>query len=109
MQEKAKTSANGYTPLLKIKTQHVDGNIEISIMDNGPGIPDDIRNDIFNPFFTTKPSGMGTGLGLSLSHEIVHNKHGGELFLGQSTPAGTTFVVQLPVSSLMNPHERRTE
>ena len=96
MKEKAQSKGQEYTPSLKIVTQCADGCIEISIEDNGPGIPDQIRNDIFNPFFTTKPSGMGTGLGLSLSYEIVHNKHGGDLFLAQSTPDGATFMVKLP-------------
>ena len=99
MKEKAKIAGNGYTPMLAIETERQDGYIEVSIKDNGPGIPVDIRKNIFNPFFTTKPSGMGTGLGLSLSYEIVHTKHGGDLFLAQSTADGATFKVKLPVTT----------
>ncbi|MBX2821578.1 MAG: tetratricopeptide repeat protein [Rhodothermaceae bacterium] len=99
MKEKTEMIKTTYTPLLKIETNLNDGFIEVAIMDNGPGIPDKIRKDIFNPFFTTKPSGLGTGLGLSLSYEIVHNEHGGDLFLAQSTPNGSAFVVKLPVST----------
>lgn len=109
MKEKAESVGNGYTPKLKIDTLRQDDYIEISINDNGPGIPVDIRKDIFNPFFTTKPSGMGTGLGLSLSYEIVSTKHGGDLFLAQSTSDGATFKVKLPVTLHNESHIPSTE
>jgi signal transduction histidine kinase len=69
--------------------------VEIQIKDNGPGIPDDIKDKIFQPFFTTKPTGQGTGLGLSLSYDIV-KAHGGELKVETKVGDGTTFIVQLP-------------
>ena len=70
--------------------------IEISISDNGPGIPDAIKDKIFQPFFTTKPAGQGTGLGLSLSYDIV-KAHGGEIKVKSHVGEGTTFSIQLPI------------
>lgn len=69
----------------------------IRIQDNGPGIPEGIQNQIFNPFFTTKPIGTGTGLGLSISHSIVVDKHGGQLTCISQPGQGTEFVIELPV------------
>ena len=71
------------------------GFIQITVTDNGPGIPDDIKEKIFQPFFTTKPTGQGTGLGLSLSYDIV-KAHGGNLSVSSTTNAGTTFIIELP-------------
>jgi two-component system, NtrC family, sensor kinase len=68
----------------------------ISVKDNGPGIPEEIKNKIFQPFFTTKPTGQGTGLGLSLSYDIV-KAHGGELNLDSKENEGTTFNLMLPL------------
>jgi signal transduction histidine kinase len=67
----------------------------ISVSDNGPGIPDTIKDKIFQPFFTTKPTGQGTGLGLSLSYDIV-KAHGGELKVETKKGEGSTFIIQLP-------------
>ena len=74
-----------------------DGNykVEISVTDNGDGIPQAILDKIFQPFFTTKPTGQGTGLGLSLSYDIV-KVHGGELKVETKTGEGTTFIIQIP-------------
>ncbi|HVY54272.1 MAG TPA: response regulator, partial [Thermodesulfobacteriota bacterium] len=74
--------------------------IEITISDNGPGIPDDIKGKVFDPFFTTREPGKGTGLGLSVSYEIV-NKHGGTLFMKEGVSEGAAFVIDLPV---VTPH-----
>ena len=71
--------------------------IEIRIHDNGLGIPPHIIDKIFQPFFTTKPTGQGTGLGLSLSYDIV-KAHGGELKVQTKEEEGTTFSVQLPIN-----------
>ncbi|MBP8114954.1 MAG: HAMP domain-containing histidine kinase [Chitinophagaceae bacterium] len=68
---------------------------EISISDNGPGIPDSIKDKIFQPFFTTKPTGQGTGLGLSLSYDII-KAHGGEIKVETKENEGTTFIITLP-------------
>ncbi|NNF03987.1 MAG: hypothetical protein HKN17_05935, partial [Rhodothermales bacterium] len=70
--------------------------IEIRVSDNGPGIPADIRDRIFEPFFTTKPTGEGTGLGLSMSYDIVTKGHGGSMTVGESNEGGAEFVVTLP-------------
>ena len=70
--------------------------IQITISDNGPGIPENIKDKIFQPFFTTKPTGQGTGLGLSLSYDIV-KAHGGEIKVESKEGIGTEFIIQLPV------------
>jgi signal transduction histidine kinase len=86
-----------YKPTVSIKTQKtVNNQIEISIKDNGSGIPDAIKEKIFQPFFTTKPTGQGTGLGLSLSYDIV-KAHGGELKLESTENIGTSFNFILPI------------
>jgi two-component system NtrC family sensor kinase len=71
--------------------------VEISVRDNGPGIPESIKDKIFQPFFTTKPTGQGTGLGLSLSYDII-KAHGGELRVETKEGAGAEFIIQLPVA-----------
>ncbi len=70
----------------------------ISVKDNGPGIPQKIADKIFQPFFTTKPTGQGTGLGLSLAYDIV-KAHGGEIKVESKEGAGTEFIIQLPIPS----------
>jgi len=82
-------------PLVTVSTARVPGGIKISVSDNGPGIPEEIKDKIFQPFFTTKPAGQGTGLGLSLSYDIV-KAHGGELKVESNTGVGTEFIVLLP-------------
>ncbi|MCX6206977.1 MAG: ATP-binding protein [Bacteroidetes bacterium] len=79
-----------------MKTQKTEKNILISIKDNGNGIPKNIMDKIFQPFFTTKPTGQGTGLGLSLSYDIV-KAHGGELKVETKESEGTTFLIILPI------------
>lgn len=85
-------------PKVVVSTQLLNHQIEIRVSDNGPGIPDDIKDKIFQPFFTTKPTGEGTGLGLSMSYDIVTKGHGGTLELKTELGKGTTFIVQLPLS-----------
>ncbi len=88
----------GYKPTVSITTQKTDNNqIKISVKDNGSGIPDTIKDKIFQPFFTTKPTGQGTGLGLSLSYDIV-KAHGGELRVETIEGAGSTLIIQLPIT-----------
>jgi signal transduction histidine kinase len=93
--EKAKTALAAYEPVVTVTTKKLGSQIEISVSDNGNGIPDNIREKIFQPFFTTKPTGQGTGLGLSLSYDIV-KAHGGELKVETKEGEGTTFIIQLP-------------
>jgi signal transduction histidine kinase len=85
------------TPKVSITTKSIKDRIEISISDNGPGIPDDLKDKIFQPFFTTKPTGEGTGLGLSLSYDIV-KAHGGELTCSSKVGEGSTFMIILPLN-----------
>ena len=89
-----------YTPTIKIQTQRLDGNqVRICISDNGTGIPKAIQSKIFDPFFTTKPVGKGTGLGMSISHQIVTEKHHGSIECFSTVSCGTDFVIVLPVRS----------
>jgi len=89
-------AANG-SPKVTISTAQVDGAIEIKVTDNGPGIPEKVRARIFEPFFTTKPTGSGTGLGLSMSYDIVTKGHGGTLDVTSEEGKGASFVVRLPI------------
>ena len=70
--------------------------MEIRILDNGTGIPLDVREKMFNPFFTTKPSGEGTGLGLSMSHDIIVKQHGGKIDFETKLGEFTEFIINLP-------------
>jgi len=85
-----------YSPKVTVSTKTFGDKIEISVKDNGPGIPSSIKDKIFQPFFTTKPTGSGTGLGLSLSYDIV-KAHGGELKVETKEGEGSTFFIQIPV------------
>ena len=86
-----------YRPEVVVGTAKQNGSILITVADNGSGIPDDVREKIFEPLFTTKPTGSGTGLGLSLSFDIVTQAHGGRLEFESSIGDGTTFTVTLPI------------
>lgn len=79
-----------------VKTSKIDDEIEIKISDNGTGIPEHVKAKIFQPFFTTKPTGQGTGLGLSLAYDIVSKGHGGTLEVETKEGEGTTFIIKLP-------------
>jgi signal transduction histidine kinase len=78
-----------------VSTKNLGDHIEISVKDNGPGIPDEIKDKIFQPFFTTKPTGEGTGLGLSLSYDIITKGHGGELVVISEKEKGSEFIIRL--------------
>jgi len=93
--------ADKHEPTIWLSTKRIgtplgDGGVLISVRDNGPGIPSNIIDKIFQPFFTTKPTGQGTGLGLSLAYDIV-KAHGGELKVETSDNKGTEFIIQLPL------------
>jgi len=96
--DREKNGEGGYKPLVKVSTKRFGSNIEIAVSDNGSGIPDHIKEKIFQPFFTTKPTGQGTGLGLSLSYDII-KVHGGELKVDIKEGEGTIFKIYLPTSS----------
>jgi two-component system, NtrC family, sensor kinase len=93
--EKSKLANPDYEPTVWLDTKRKADIIEISVRDNGNGIPDKIKEKIFQPFFTTKPTGQGTGLGLSLSFDIVKS-HGGELSVEAKEGGGSAFIMQLP-------------
>jgi two-component system, NtrC family, sensor kinase len=86
-----------YKPMVVVSTKNTETHIEIRVRDNGPGIPAEIKDKIYQPFFTTKPTGQGTGLGLSLSYDIV-KAHGGELKMETKQGEGTTFIIHLPIT-----------
>jgi len=93
-----------YQPVITITTAIATNNGQncpsISIGDNGPGIPDQVREHIFDPFFTTKPVGKGTGLGMSISYQIVVERHGGQLICNSTAGQGTEFLILLPADCL---------
>lgn len=84
-----------YKPTVNVSTRNLGDQIEISVKDNGSGIPEEIKNKIFQPFFTTKPTGQGTGLGLSLSYDII-KAHKGQIKLKSNVGEGTEFIIVLP-------------
>lgn len=85
-----------YEPTVTVLTKKIDTFLEISVQDNGSGIPQKVLEKIFQPFFTTKPTGKGTGLGLSLSYDIVTKGHNGQLLVNTKEGSGTTFTIKLP-------------
>ena len=89
------TVSERYHPIVSVQTKKINGAIEITVKDNGNGIPQIIIDKIFQPFFTTKPTGQGTGLGLSLAYDII-KAHSGELKVETKEKEGTAFIIQLP-------------
>jgi signal transduction histidine kinase len=85
-----------YEPLLEVNTALVENCVQITIRDNGPGISEKNREKIFQPFFTTKPAGQGTGLGLSLSYDIITKEHGGTIGVESQEGEYAEFVIRLP-------------
>jgi two-component system, NtrC family, sensor kinase len=94
--EKAKQQPNGYEPTISVTTKKLNDNVILTVKDNGNGIPQKVIDKIFQPFFTTKPTGQGTGLGLSLSYDII-KAHGGEIKVNTIEGEFTEFVIQLPI------------
>ena len=86
----------GFEPTLSATTKNLGSKVEIRIRDNGIGIPLEVREKMFNPFFTTKPAGEGTGLGLSMSHDIIVKQHGGKIDVDTQPGAFTEFIITLP-------------
>nr|WP_246572097.1 GAF domain-containing protein [Bradyrhizobium liaoningense] len=89
-------AGDGFEPRLRATTTDLGGAVEIRIRDNGTGIPADVREKIFNPFFTTKPAGEGTGLGLSICHDIIVKQHGGSIEVDTEPGEYTEFIITLP-------------
>jgi signal transduction histidine kinase len=96
-EKKKNTLQKDYEPTVWVSTKKVGDNIEISVKDNGNGIPQKLRDKIFQPFFTTKPAGQGTGLGLSLSYDIITKGHGGTLSVVTEDGSFAEFIVKLPL------------
>ncbi|MEZ5083257.1 MAG: two-component regulator propeller domain-containing protein [Bacteroidales bacterium] len=97
--EKAKQNHADYKPEVVVSTKRLNDKIEISVKDNGNGIPDTVKDKIFQPFFTTKPTGQGTGLGLSMSYDIITKGHGGEIKMESKEGEGSEFIIQLPIEA----------
>jgi signal transduction histidine kinase len=95
-QKQAQQAGDGFEPTLTLATRAAPNAVEIRVRDNGTGIPDAVRAKIFEPFFTTKPTGEGTGLGLSLSHDIIVKQHGGTIDVATEPGQFTEFIVTLP-------------
>ena len=93
--ENLPTGQAGYEPTVSVSTKKISDGLEIKVSDTGNGIPKNILDKIFQPFFTTKPTGQGTGLGLSLAYDII-KAYGGELKVETKEGEGSTFIIQLP-------------
>jgi len=96
---KAETANSGFDPILSAATRNLGDTVEIRIRDNGTGIPTEVKDKMFNPFFTTKPAGEGTGLGLSMSHDIIVKQHGGSIDVETAPGQFTEFKIVLPRTS----------
>jgi signal transduction histidine kinase len=95
--EKETQAGPGYEPTVEVSTTLSGNKLEIKVKDNGKGIPQKVLDKIFQPFFTTKPTGQGTGLGLSLSYDIIKS-HGGELKVTTTEGKGAEFIVLIPIT-----------
>ncbi len=96
-EQKKKTEQYDYMPEVKVSTKKVGNQVEIHVRDNGTGISETVKQKIFQPFFTTKPTGEGTGLGLSLSYDIVTKGHGGKMSVETAAGQYTELIVSLPI------------
>ncbi|MEI9943883.1 MAG: two-component regulator propeller domain-containing protein [Chitinophagaceae bacterium] len=94
--EKKKMNIVGYEPTVTVSTKKVNGKVEIHVKDNGNGVPQKVLDKIFQPFFTTKPTGEGTGLGLSMSYDIITKAHGGELNVNTKDGEFAEFIITIP-------------
>ncbi len=95
---------DGFEPTLSAITRNLGNNVEIRIRDNGTGIPPEVKEKMFNPFFTTKPAGEGTGLGLSMSHDIIVKQHNGTINVETEPGAFTEFIITLPRMAAAKTH-----
>ena len=97
MNKRAQNAPADYKPQISVKTSMADGKISISISDNGEGMSDLVKQRLYENFFTTKPIGQGTGLGMGITRDIVENKHHGHLTFESTQGEGTTFTITIPV------------
>jgi signal transduction histidine kinase len=96
--QRSKSVGPDYKPEVSVTTSSENNHVIIKVRDNGVGIPDAIKEKIMQPFFTTKPTGEGTGLGLSLSYDIVVKGHGGSISVGSRESEGSEFTISLPLN-----------
>jgi len=101
--ERKAEAGDGFEPMLSATTKNLGDKVEIRIRDNGTGIPAEVKEKIFNPLFTTKPTGEGTGLGLSMSYDIVVKQHGGSINVETEPGLFTEFKIVLPRTSQAHP------
>jgi len=94
--ERSRSEGEDFRPTVSVSTKRVGERVEIEVRDNGTGIPESVKAKIFEPFFTTKPTGSGTGLGLSMSYDIISQGHGGELAVNSKEGEYTQFLISLP-------------
>jgi signal transduction histidine kinase len=99
---KTENGETGFEPIVTASTKNLGNTVEIRIRDNGAGIPAQVQEKMFNPFFTTKPAGEGTGLGLSMTHDIVVKQHGGRIEVKTEPGQFTEFTIVLPRTSNQN-------
>jgi C4-dicarboxylate-specific signal transduction histidine kinase len=100
VQEKKAKLNGAFEPVVSVSTKREGEQVVITVRDNGTGMPQKVAEKVFQPFFTTKPTGEGTGLGLSLSYDIVTKGHGGNLTVTSKEGEGAEFLVQLPVAKI---------
>ncbi|MFD1470605.1 ATP-binding protein [Hymenobacter caeli] len=98
VQQRQRAGEAAYAPTVRVATKRIGDRVEIRVSDNGTGMPPEVQAKVFQPFFTTKPTGEGTGLGLSLSHDIIVQGHGGTLTVESQPGRGSTFTILLPAS-----------
>jgi signal transduction histidine kinase len=103
---KAENGGSAFDPVVQAATRGLPGHVEIRIRDNGTGIPLEVKEKMFNPFFTTKPAGEGTGLGLSMSHDIIVKQHGGTIEVETVPGEFTEFTIRLPRTSIFKDNNR---
>jgi signal transduction histidine kinase len=104
---RTETGNSGFEPTVRAATKNLGNKVEIRIRDNGTGIPAQVKEKMFNPFFTTKPAGEGTGLGLSMSHDIIVKQHGGTIDVETEPGEFTEFRIVLPRASNISKQDQQ--
>jgi two-component system NtrC family sensor kinase len=103
VQQRQLAGEAGYVPTVSVRTRRVGQQVEVQVSDNGTGISAEVQAKVFQPFFTTKPAGEGTGLGLSLSYDLITQGHGGALTVESQPGQGSTFTISLPLPVVTPP------
>jgi len=95
--KKAQRQGEDFKPAISVKVNVSDGELHISIEDNGEGMTEEVKQRLYENFFTTKPAGLGTGLGMAITKDIIENKHEGTLTFDSQEGQGTTFYITIPI------------